>query len=214
MNRAERVTAVESLRKSGPEELTTQQTQTIFRTVYRITRNREDAEDAVQDAFMHALAYFEDFDGRAAFSTWLTRIAINSALMILRKRKNMRTVSLDDSGDSEGSSALQETRDPAPDAEQRCLQKERETTLRDAIKELRPSFRHVVELGHLGELPVQEIAEITGASVCATKARLFRARETLRNSPKLRRLRKGQPAHNNSSVLAFRPSPQGLLEQN
>ena len=157
---------------------------------------------------MQAVKHFEDFDGRAAFSTWLTRIAINSALMILRKRKNMRTVSLDNSGNPEESSALQETRDLAPDAEQRYLQKEREATLRDAIKELRPSFRRVVELRELGERPLSEIAEITGTSMCATKARLLRAREALRNSPKLHRLRSGQPAHDNSSVLAFRPNPQ------
>ena len=157
---------------------------------------------------MQALVHFEDFDGRAAFATWLTRIAINSALMILRKRKNARTVALDGPGDSEEPKALQETRDPAPDAEQRYLQKERETTLRDAIKELRPSLRSVVELGHLGERSMREIAEIIGVSVCAAKARLFHAREALRNSPKLHRLRNGEAAHNNSSVLAFGPNPQ------
>ena len=162
----------------------------------------------MQDAFIQAHKHFEDFDGRAAFSTWLTRIAINSALMILRKRKNWRAVSLDGPSDSEESKALLETRDPAPDAEQRCLQKERETTLRDAIKELRPSLRTVLELGHLGERPVQEIAEIIGASVCATKARLFRAREALRNSPKLHTLRNGGQRHNNSSFVILRTNPQ------
>ena len=207
MNSIEQVSLIQSHRKSGPEELTTQQTRTIFCTVYRITRNREDAEDAMQDAFMQALVHLEDFDGRAAFSTWLTRIAINSALMILRKRKNARSVSLDGPTDSEESKAVQETRDPAADAEQRYLQKEREATLRDAIKELRPSLRSVV-YEHLGERPLREIAEIIGVSVCAAKTRLFHARETLRNSPKLRKLRNGQPAHKNSSVLAFRPNPQ------
>ena len=168
----------------------------------------------MQDAFMQAFVHLEDFDGRAAFSTWFTRIAINSALMILRKRKNSRSVSLDGSSDSEESKALQETRDPALDAEQRCLQKERETILRDAIKELRPSLRTVVELGHLGERPMDEIAEIIGVSVCATKARLFHAREALRKSPKLHRLRNGGPRHNNSSVVILRPNPQESFKQN
>lgn len=204
MNSIERV-SIQSLRKSGPEELTTQQTQIIFRTVYRITRNREDAEDAMQDAFMHALVHLENFDGRAALSTWFTRIAINSALMLLRKRKNMRTVSLDGPGDSDESSALQETRDPAPDAEQRYLQRERETTLRDAIMELRPCLRSVVELGSLGERPMGEVAQLIGVSLCAAKSRLFHAREALRNSRRLRRIRNGQPARNNSSDLAFPP---------
>lgn len=208
MNTIERASSIQPLRESGPEALTTQQTKSIFRAVYRITRNREDAEDAVQDACIQALVHFEDFDGRAAFSSWFTRIAINSALMILRKRKNRRTLSLDDLGDSEESKALQEARDPAPDAEQRYSQKERETTLRDAIRELRPSLRCVIELGHLAERPMQEVAEMIGVSLCATKARLFHAREALRKSAKLRRLRRHQPAHDNSSVLAFRTNPR------
>lgn len=208
MNTIERASSTQSLRESGPETLTRQQTKSIFRAVYRITRNREDAEDAVQDACIQALVHFEDFDGRAAFSSWFTRIAINSALMILRKRKNRRTLSLDDLGDSEESKALQEARDPAPDAEQRYSQKERETTLRDAIRELRPSLRCVIELGHLAERPMNEVAEMIGVSLCATKARLFHAREALRRSAKLRRLRSPQPAHNNSSVLAFRTNPR------
>src|ERR1700738_161390 len=73
----------------------------ILRTTYRITRNHGDAEDARQDCLLQALLHFQDFDGRAAFSTWLTRIAINSSLMILRKRKSARTVSLDGASDSE-----------------------------------------------------------------------------------------------------------------
>ena len=209
MKSLENISLIQSLRKSGPEELTTQQTEKIFRTVYRITRNREDTEDAMQDAFMQSLKHFEDFDGRAAFSTWLTRIAINSALMILRKRKNTRTVSLDGPGDSEDSKALQETRDPAPDAEQRFLQRERETTLRDAIKELRPSLRSVVELGSLGERPMREVAQLIEVSLCAAKSRLFHAREALRNSRRLRRIRSGQAARNHSSDLAFPPQSQG-----
>lgn len=209
MKSFEKISLIQPLGKSGPEELTTQQTETIFRTVYRITRNREDTEDAMQDAFMQALKHFEDFDGRAAFSTWFTRIAINSALMILRKRKNTRTVPLDGLGDSEESKALQETRDPAPNAEQRYLQRERETTLRDAIKELRPRLRSVVELGSLDERPMHEVARLIDVSLCAAKSRLFHAREALRNSRRLRRIRNGQSARNNCSDLTFPPESQG-----
>src|SRR5580692_5804942 len=67
----------------------------LFHTVYQIVRNREDAEDALQDGFMRAFVHLKSFDGRAQFATWLTRIAINSALMILRKRKNHAEVSID-----------------------------------------------------------------------------------------------------------------------
>ncbi len=190
------------------DELIAPHVEKIFRTAYRITRNRGEAEDAMQDALLQALLHFEDFDGRSAFGTWLTRIAINSSLMILRKRKNARTVSLDGASDSEESKAFQEVRDPAPDAEERYLQKERETTLRDAINALRPSLRSVVELGHLGERSMRETAEIISVSVSAAKARLFHAREALRKSRKLSRFRDDQPAHNKSSALAFRPNPQ------
>jgi RNA polymerase sigma factor (sigma-70 family) len=186
------------------DELIAPHVEKIFRTAYRITRNREDAEDAMQDALLQALLHFADFDGRSAFGTWLTRIAINSSLMILRKRKNARTVSLDGASDSEDSKTFQEVRDPAPDAEERYLQKERETTLRDAINALRPSLRNVVELGDLGERSTRETAETIGVSVSAAKARLFHAREALRKSRKLRRFRNDQRAHDKSSTLAFR----------
>src|SRR5712664_682937 len=65
----------------------------LFRTVHRITRNREDAEDAVQDSLLRAFLHLKSFAGRSTFSTWLTRIGINSALMILRKKRNSRAIS-------------------------------------------------------------------------------------------------------------------------
>src|ERR1700731_4916212 len=77
--------AVDTLYRAHAEKL--------FRTVHRITRNREDAEDAVQDSFLRAFLHLQSFDGRSTFSTWLTRIAINSALMILRKKRNFREIS-------------------------------------------------------------------------------------------------------------------------
>lgn len=168
------------------EEFTASQMQRILRTTYRITRNREDAEDAMQDACLQAFVHFQDFDGRSKFGTWLTKIAINSALMTLRKRKTGRIVSLDSARNSEESNAFQELRDPTLDAEQRYLQTERETTLCDAIKELRAPLRAVVEAAQLGERSMRETAEIVGVSLAATKARLFHARAALRKSRKLR----------------------------
>src|SRR5579871_2039234 len=67
----------------------------LLRTIYRITRNREDAEDALQDTLMRAFLHMRSFDGRAQFVTWMTRIAINSALMILRKRRRHLMISID-----------------------------------------------------------------------------------------------------------------------
>jgi len=190
------------------EELTAPQMRRIFRTAYRITRNREDAEDAIQDAYLQAFTHFQDFDGRSKFSTWLTKIAINSSLMILRKRRNARTVSLDNAADSEESKGFQEIGDPAPGAEKRYLQKERETALRNEINALRPTLRGVIELAQLGEWSVRETAEMLGLSVAAVKARLFHARRTLSNSRRLRPFRKDQPPQNTLLVRALCPKAQ------
>jgi len=175
----------------GPsfDELTAPHIPKIFRIIYRITKNREDAEDAMQDALLQALVHFEDFNGRSTFATWLTRIAINCSLMLLRKRRNAKTVSLNGERDFEASKVIAEVRDPAPDAEARYLQNEREATVRKAIKTLRPTLKNVVELAQLGERSIRETAAIMGLSPAAAKARLFHARKRLRNSQAIRGLR-------------------------
>src|ERR1700722_13876114 len=82
-------------------ELWNRHSKRAFNTMYRITRNHQDAEDALQDAFLKAFVHLKNFDGRSTFSTWLTRIAINSALMILRKRRAHPETSMDWSADGE-----------------------------------------------------------------------------------------------------------------
>ena len=134
-------------------ELCQRHAKRVFRTMLRITRNREDAEDAVQDSFLQAFVHLEKFDGRSTFSTWLTRIAINSALMILRRRRKASFVSLDDAGDPNGTETCLEVTDQAVDPERRCLEQERKRVLRDAIRTLRPSARRVIELQQLEERP-------------------------------------------------------------
>src|SRR3984893_11760217 len=91
----------------------------ILRALFRITKNREDAEDALQDSFLSAFLHIGEFDGRAAFSTWLTRIAINSALMILRKKRTSHEISLDNSADSNAKASSWEMPDHAPNPEKR-----------------------------------------------------------------------------------------------
>jgi RNA polymerase sigma-70 factor (ECF subfamily) len=164
----------------------------IMRALYRITKNREDAEDALQDSFLSAFVHISEFDGRSAFSTWLTRIAINSALMILRKKRTSHEVSLDGSGDSDTKSASWEMPDHAPNPEKRYAQSEREHILRGAISNLRPTIRKVIELQQLQERSMKETAEIIGISVPAAKARLFHAKVALRKAPRLKSIRSGQ----------------------
>lgn len=167
-------------------ELCQRHAKRVFRTMVRITRNREDAEDAVQDAFLQAFRHLENFDGRSTFSTWLTRIAINSALMILRRRRNVRFVSLDSPDDPDGGETCPEVADRAVDPERRYLENERGRILRDAIGTLRPSARRVIELQQLEERPMRETAKAMGITVPAAKSRLFHAKAALRKSPKLR----------------------------
>lgn len=157
-------------------------TRRIQQTLLRITRNREDAEDALQDALLRAFTHLRDFDCRSSFSTWLTRIAINSALMILRKKRSSLEVSMDDFGDSEATRVTWQVPDLAPDPEKQYIQKERQHALRRAIHKLRPRIREIVEMHHLGELSMKEAAQTMGVSVVAAKARLFHAKVALRKT--------------------------------
>lgn len=158
----------------------------LFKTALRVTRNRQDAEDAVQDSLMRAFTKIKDFQGRSSFSTWLTRIVINSALMIRRKNANSRVVSTDESGPSGKASLSLQIPDPTPNPEQSYVERERKRTLRKAIARLRPRLRAVVEIGQLQELSIKETARILDISVVAAKARLFHGRAVLRKSAALR----------------------------
>ena len=157
----------------------------LFRTVHRITRNREDAEDAVQDSLLRAFLHLKSFDGRSTFSTWLTRIGINSALMILRKKRNSREISAHGPGVDE---TLWEVPDSAPNPEIRCAERERERFLRDAIAGLRPRLRHTLEFHTLEDHSLRETAAQVGISVAAAKSRFFHAKAALRKSKVLRKI--------------------------
>ena len=154
---------------------------TLWR-IYRITRNWEDAEDALQDSFLKAFTHLKNFEGRSSFSSWLTRIAINSALMILRKKRPHLAISIDGRNDDHEAWQACELRDPTEDPETLYAQREREELLRGAILRLRPHFRDVVHLEQTQECSPKEIAETLGISVAATKSRLLRAKIALRAS--------------------------------
>ncbi len=162
-------------------ELCKRHSKKIFSTVYRITRNRQDAEDALQEAFLKAYVHLKKFDGRSSFSTWLTRIAINSALMILRRKRAHPEISMD--GGSEGETWQHwEVPDRRVDTEEHYAKSERAHHLKRAIPQLRPALRTIVEIQQVHDIPIKKIAEIAGISVAATKSRLSRARTVLRRS--------------------------------
>ena len=152
----------------------------------RYTRSREDAEDIVQQTFQRAFIHLLGFEGRSSFSTWLTSIAINDALMLLRKRRALRELPVDDSSSYERTTSALEIADASPDPEADYLQGERARILFAAVGELSPGMRRAVELQELGELTMRETARHMGLSVSAVKARLFRARRSLAKSLRCR----------------------------
>jgi RNA polymerase sigma factor (sigma-70 family) len=150
----------------------------IFTVAYQITKNREDAEDACQDATLQAFVHLKTFDGRSKFSTWLTRIAINSALMILRRKRRRNETSIDTHLDDETAIPF-DIRDQGKDVDLAYIEREREANLRKAINRLCPALRDVLEVRLCTDGSVKEIARKTGISVAATKSRLIRGRHAL-----------------------------------
>ena len=159
-------------------ELWTRHSNKAFKTAYRITGNRDDAEDAFQDAWMKAYVHLNTFDGRAQFSTWLTRIAINSSLMILRTKRAHPENSMEiRDGDTWQN---WEIVDQMKNAEELYAAHERLERLRQTVSRLQPSLRNVLEIHHSNDTSLKEVSEFAGISVAATKSRLSRAKKTLR----------------------------------
>jgi RNA polymerase sigma-70 factor, ECF subfamily len=152
----------------------------VFRIAQHITHNEEDAQDVVQDAFLKAYQNLEQFQENSKFYTWLVRIAVNEALMKLRKRRNDRTVSLDEDVETEEGSMPREVADWSPNPEQLYGQSELGDILKKTIQGLPPGFRTVFVLRDVEGLSTEETAEMLGLSVPAVKSRLLRARLQLR----------------------------------
>jgi RNA polymerase sigma-70 factor (ECF subfamily) len=179
------VAAAKSGRRASFGELCERHGKRVFRVTHRITRNREDAEDAVQDCFLSAFVHLKDFDERSRFVTWLTRIAINAALAKLRKKRRVREVPMDEPNPSFDLGPHREIEDDAPDPEQTYSLRERRRIVDAAISGLRPRNRNVVEL-HRREHSVRETAQILGISTAAVKSRMFHARVALHRMPSLK----------------------------
>jgi RNA polymerase sigma-70 factor, ECF subfamily len=153
----------------------------IFRLTQNITQNREDAEDAMQEAFLKAYEHLQNFEGNSRFYTWLVRIAVNQALMKLRKRRP-NVVSLDEEVDTGEDMVPREVEDWGPTPADRYAQTELSEILTKVIGELDPPFRIVFQLRDIEELSTEETAEALGLSVPAVKSRLLRARLKLRQT--------------------------------
>ena len=154
----------------------------IFYVALRMTRNREDAEDVAQQSFQKAFVHLNSFVGKSSFSTWLTRIAINEALMVLRKIRGWREVLIDDVNGNADTAASMEIPAATPDPEASYSRQERQRILSSAMKELTPGMRKTIELRELDELSTRETARAMSLSVSAVKARVFHGRKKLREA--------------------------------
>ena len=166
----------------------------IFRLALHITQNREDAEDVLQESFLKAFEHLDQFQGQSKFYTWIVRIAVNQALMKLRKRKADRSVSLDDTIDTGEDNISREIAAWDENPEQKYSREELQRILTSAIDSLAPIYRAVFVLRDIDGLSTEEAAEALELSIPAVKSRLLRARLQLRE--KLTRFfkRKGDDA--------------------
>jgi RNA polymerase sigma-70 factor (ECF subfamily) len=162
------------------EELVRRYDRNVFRIAQHITQNREDAEDVVQDAFLKAYENLPQFQMQSKFYTWLVRIAVNEALMKLRRRRPERMVSLDEEVRTEEDSMPREIADWSPNPEQQYNQAELKDILGKTIQGLPPGFRTVFVLRDVEGLSTEETAEALNLSIPAVKSRLLRARLQLR----------------------------------
>jgi RNA polymerase sigma-70 factor, ECF subfamily len=165
---------------SAFEELVSRYDRRLLRIALNVTHNREDAQDAVQEAFLKAFQHLDRFREGSLFSTWLIRITLNQAILKLRKQSKKREVSLDEDFQAQGDILPKEVTDWAPNPEQLYRASELRDILVKALQELRPNLRTVFVLRDIEGLSTDQITEVLRLSRSAVKARLFRARLELR----------------------------------
>ncbi|MCL4544491.1 MAG: sigma-70 family RNA polymerase sigma factor [Chloroflexi bacterium] len=153
-------------------ELVSRFSAAVYRLAYRLLRNREEAEDACQEAFLRAYIRLETYDERYAFYTWLSTILTNICLRLLQRR-DWRTLPLDDIVLYEAPVFTEE------EPEMVVLAQERADVVRTALSKLPEAYRQMVVLRHWHDLSYQEIAHVTRQSLATVKVRLHRARQML-----------------------------------
>ena len=159
----------------------------LHRTAFAVLRNKEDAEDAVQETWLRAYNHLKSFQGRSSFSTWMTRIVLNSALMVLRKKRSEREAAAGhDLGEARNNSLNLQLCDISANPELIYGKQQRKNLLSLAVANLRPRLRRVLQAAQLGELSLKETAHVLGISVNAVKDQLFDARAALRKSTVLK----------------------------
>jgi len=161
------------------EKLVLRHKRRVFAMAQRITNNHEDAEDVVQESFHKAFLHLDDFQERSQFSTWLTRIAMNEAFMVLRRRRGVHEGLPENTDDAPESTAFVDQR---PSPEESCWRRERTELLTAAINRLGPKIRRTILLRNIEERSLEETANILGTSIGVVKSRLFQGRRKLRGN--------------------------------
>ena len=164
------------------EEIQRSHSPRLYSRIYSITRNREDAEDALQDTFLRAFAALNSFQGKSRLSTWLTRIAINTALMTIRRRRSRPEVSFEQRSEHGDDIASFDIIDAALNPEQAYVRKQQNSSMLRAIKRLDPKSRSVVAIWVSKGCSMKEAAQSLNVSPASVKGRLHRARKRLRRS--------------------------------
>jgi RNA polymerase sigma-70 factor (ECF subfamily) len=207
------VAAARNGNRKAFEILVKRHEQRVFFVARRIIRRREDAEDVVQQCFQKAFTHLRKFEGRSAFSTWLTRIAITEALMFLRRRRGLHEVLIDDLNGNNETAIVLEVPDSSPDPEAIYSQREWVEMLSLAVNELPAGIRRAIQLRDLDEQSSEETARIMGISLGALKGRTFNGRRKLRErlkhivEPAWRSARKTSQRIGNASHISQDQAP-------
>jgi RNA polymerase sigma-70 factor, ECF subfamily len=151
----------------------------FVRLAYSILRNKEDAEDAVQDALVSAFRYWRGFEGRSALTTWFTRVVLNAALMIRRKRKPGRIEPLPESDSTEDTSSMEMIPDSQPNPEMACAKKETFLLIDSLLGTMSPVLRQAFTMTYYHEMSNEQAAALLGNTTGTLKSRIFRARQHL-----------------------------------
>ena len=166
----------------------------VFRMAKQITQNDDDAADVLQETFLKSYTHLDEFQGNSKFYTWLVRIAVNEALMKLRKRRSDKTVPLDEPIDTGEDEMIREIAVWDENPEETYSRDELAQILDQAIQSLKPTYRTVFVLRDIEGLSIEETAEALGLSISAVKSRLLRARLQLREKLTRQFKRKGDDA--------------------
>jgi RNA polymerase sigma-70 factor (ECF subfamily) len=163
--------------------------------MFRMLRNREDADDVLQEAIYKAFVHLHSFRGTCRFSVWLTQIAINSAFMLMRKRRSHSEVSYDQRTDPDQEIQTWEFPDRSPNPEQIYVKRQAIERMLVAVNRLSPRDRGLVQQFHGTEQSLQETADQLGIKVGTAKSRLLRARMKIRSNLKKQKISFADACH-------------------